>query len=401
MKKRGLFAALIMALVLACTWAQEPNSEDDFDWKVNDDFTEITITQYKGTRKDVVIPASIQDVPVVCIEGEAFVCAKISSIVIPDSVKTIRRAQYSNFGTFYKSGLESVILPEGISIWGGAFSNCEKLVSVTLGENTEIGGSAFYGCESLERINIPKGCTLYESAFAECKKLASVTLPENLKIIPKFCFNGCYALTGIGFPSTVKYIGEKAFFRCPLESVNLPEGLELLGYMAFRSDKIVSVSIPKSLKWIVSYLDYPYYEYTSIISGNNIADITIAEGCSPKVLDVAVTLGHSSGNSKGLDGRDLIEGASIGKSIKLQKLLASWKLQDGCYATEQRGRYSGQYNDYDFTSGYDNANGEAIRYKFTEEGKVLYADLLSYGFSEKEAQSFCTGFRARTADDID
>ena len=186
-----------------------------------------------------------------------------------------------------------------------------------------------------------------------------------------------------------------------MESVNLPEGLELLGYMAFRSDKIVSVSIPKSLKWIVSYLDYPYYEYTSIISGNNIADITIAEGCSPKVLDVAVTLGHSSGNSKGLDGRDLIEGTSIGKSIKLQKLLASWKLQDGCYATEQRGRYSGQYNDYDFTSGYDNANGEAIRYKFTEEGKVLYADLLSYGFSEKEAQSFCTGFRARTADDID
>ena len=56
-----------------------PNSGDDFEWKINEDFTEITITKYKGRRKDVVIPATIQDVPVVCIGKDAFYDNNITS----------------------------------------------------------------------------------------------------------------------------------------------------------------------------------------------------------------------------------------------------------------------------------------------------------------------------------
>ncbi len=373
----------------------EPNSEDDFDWEVNDDFTEITITKYKGTRKDVVIPASIQDVPVVCIGEKAFVSAKISSVIVPDSVKTIKDGYHCFDGTvgpFYQSELESVTLPKGINIWGAAFYDCTKLVSVTLGENTTIGRStfagctklvsvtlgenttigdgAFHSCKSLENIDIPKGCTLNERAFYGCKKLASVSLPEDLKMIPRSCFEDC-ALTSIEFPSTVKYIREKAFMHCPLESVNLQEGLEFLEVSVFDSDKIASVTFPKSLKWISTKQSGIREEVIKLITGDNISNITIAEGCSPKII--------SNYDKEAYDGRDIIKGAMIDKSIKLQKMLASWKLQ-GCYATKRLNRYDDN-EDYDFERSY--------RYKFTEEGKALYADLLSYGFSEEEAQAIC------------
>lgn len=64
-----------------------PNSEDDFEWEVNDELTEITIKKYKGQREDVEIPAAIQDVPVTSIGG--FRGKSITSVIIPDSVKVI------------------------------------------------------------------------------------------------------------------------------------------------------------------------------------------------------------------------------------------------------------------------------------------------------------------------
>ncbi len=300
----------------------EPNSEDDFDWKVNDDFTEITITKYKGTRKDVVIPATIQDVPVTRIGNNAFheeYDYTITSVVIPEGVKIIEG--------YYDNG------------YHGAFCGCRKLESVTLPENIVIGGNAFTDCGSLQSIEIPKGCRLETEAFRECNKLESVTLPEGLKIIPNSCFYCCESLTNINFPSTLKYIGGSAFRDCPFTSVELPEGLEYIGYNAFTSNTITSVSLPKSLKWISGY---------PIIKSDNINTITIAEGCAPKAIV------YSSDKKEGMDGRDIIKGASIDKSLKLQKQLAALKL---------------------------------TQYQRHKDGDALKKDLMSYGFTEKEANN--------------
>lgn len=280
----------------------EPNSEDDFDWKVNDDFTEITITKYKGKRKDVVIPSTIQDVPVTRIGNSAF----------------------NPTGDWGMTHIESVIIPEGIK---------------------EIGEKAFYS-QSFKSIQIPKGCTLKSGAFIKCYELESVTLPEGLKIIPRECFSGCEKLTNINFPSTLKYIGSFAFGGykgipcCSLTSVELPEGLEYIGSDAFTSydftsNTITSISLPKSLKWVVYGL--------AIIKDDNITTITIAEGCAPKIIYGA----------EGMDGRNIIKGASIAKSLKLQKQLAALKL---------------------------------TLYERKKDGDALKKDLMSYGFTEEEAQ---------------
>ncbi|MBR4825026.1 MAG: leucine-rich repeat protein [Spirochaetaceae bacterium] len=266
----------------------EPNSEDDFDWKVNDDFTEITITKYKGTRKDVVIPATIQDVPVVCIGYNAFSCTGITSVVIPEGIKEIE------YGAFSYNNIQS--------------------------------------------IEIPKGCTLKKCAFSTCSELESVTLPEGLKVIPDRCFEDCTSLANIDFPSTLKFIGFEAFKGCPFTSVDLPEGVEYIGWNVFISNTITSVSLPKSLKWV-----YYYNANSPNIKSDNISTITIAEGCAPKAI----------GGKEGMDGRDIIKGASIDKSLKLQKQLAAWKL---------------------------------TQYEYKKDKDALKKDLMSYGFTEEEAK---------------
>ena len=221
-------------------------------------------------------------------------------------------------GEFVFSGsgirITSVVIPGGVKEIGkNAFRECSDLTSVTLPENIAIGESAFKSCKSLQSIEIPKGCTLKEYAFHCCSKLESVTLPEDLKVIPEGCFMGCCSLANIKFPSTLKYIGSEAFGAdylsgpCPFTSVELPEGLEYIESEAFNCNTITSVSLPKSLKWV---------EYGLIIGSNNISTITIAKGCAPKVIN----------GKDGMDGRDIIKGASIDNSVKLQKQLSEWKL---------------------------------------------------------------------------
>ena len=113
------------------------NDESDFEFKTTNDFSGIIITKYKGKRKNVVIPATIQGIPVVSLVGywenygepgsSTADFFKITSVVIPNSVKQIGK------GFFYK---------------------CDKLTKVTLPETLEeIGEYAFSNCTSLESID--------------------------------------------------------------------------------------------------------------------------------------------------------------------------------------------------------------------------------------------------------
>lgn len=310
----------------------EPNSEDDFDWEVNDDFTEITITKYKGKRKDVVIPSTIQDVPVMKIGSGAFLENEtITSVVIPEGVKSIGRNYITDLeyyagmkGAFSRCyNLESVVLPADISIGANSFEYCYKLKTITIGENSKLCGCAFYKCDSLKSIDIPKGCTLDPQVFYTCKNLESITLPEDLMVIPKCFIIDCKKLTNVNLPTSLKYIGAEAFFGCPFVSVDLPEGLEYLGGEAFHSDTITSVSIPKSLKWISTLSTYHILDNLPAkvcIRGNNIETVVIAEGCTPKALR------RSRNDDDITDGRQFITGAAISKSIRLQKQLAALKI---------------------------------------------------------------------------
>ena len=74
-----------------------------------------------------------------------------------------------------------------------------------------------------------------------------LVIPEGVEEINQYAFAFCRKLKAqVTLPSTIKKIGEWAFYGCPITSINLPEGLESLGSLAFWDCDLREVSIPSS-----------------------------------------------------------------------------------------------------------------------------------------------------------
>ena len=149
----------------------------------------IIITSYTGTVRAVVIPATIQGLPVREIGSYAF--------------SFLGRSDKTNTGNM----ITSVIIPEGVtSIGGEAFAGCDNLTAVTIPESvTSIGWQAFQGCTKLTAVTIPASVMSIEpGAFSVCTALTTVTIPDSVERIDfperpyfggNYAFSGCSSLT--------------------------------------------------------------------------------------------------------------------------------------------------------------------------------------------------------------
>ncbi len=151
----------------------------------------ITITKYTGSESEVIIPVTINGLPVTSIGAEAFKNStnKLVSVIIGNSV--------TNIG-------------------GSAFYGCTNLTNITIGNNVAIiEGSALYGCTSLTNVTIPNSVTsigIY--AFSGCTSLASVTLGNSVTNIGMLAFVGCTSLANVTIPNSVTMIGASVFSGC-------------------------------------------------------------------------------------------------------------------------------------------------------------------------------------------
>jgi hypothetical protein len=89
------------------------------------------------------------------------------------------------------------------SISAGAFKNCKKLKTVTIGGNVKsIGANAFYKCIALKKITIPAKVTkIGKKAFYGCKKLQNITI-KTTKLTAKKV--GSQAFKGIKSTAKIK-----------------------------------------------------------------------------------------------------------------------------------------------------------------------------------------------------
>lgn len=118
---------------------------------------------------------------------------------------------------FYGCGLTSVTIPNSVKTIGCcAFAYCENLSSVTLSDGvTTIGAGAFEGCRSLSGITIPGSVTTIGSySFVGCSNLINLKIQNGVKKIDSCAFHGCTYLTNVTIPNSVKEIGEYAFGEC-------------------------------------------------------------------------------------------------------------------------------------------------------------------------------------------
>lgn len=169
-----------------------------------------------------------------------------------------------NFGcaSFYQCvNLREIEFPTTlVYICSKAFGNCVKLTSVTIPEGVELlGNSIFQNCKELESIDL-NGAVLTilgSYTFNECDKLRSIDLSSTkLEEIPTSAFYSCDSLRAITFPSTVKTIGQQAFYyNLSLESLKMPAALTSIYNNAFneckkiRSIDLSATSLTKIESW--------------------------------------------------------------------------------------------------------------------------------------------------------
>ncbi len=201
-------------------------------------------------------------------------CSSLKTLDIPASVTVINHDVFSGC-----SSLTDISIPNNVEILSyAAFSDCRSLERVRLPERmTAIGEFAFYGCESLSQINIPQGLTeihkasfanchslpafeipsgvtaIHDFGFAYCESFTEITIPEKVTMLGEGAFGGCIALETVTIESvSLTDIGDKAFSGCAsLREINLPEGLETIGYHTFyECDSLTAVTLPESLSSI-------------------------------------------------------------------------------------------------------------------------------------------------------
>ena len=222
------FFALLSALSLlivslsGCHSISEANPATDFEYGFSSKGG-ISIREYIGSDKTVVIPSKIDGQAVTIIAGGAFWGTSIESVVIPDSVKfVVARAFYGC------DQLKTVDFGDGIiEIQEEAFYKCTALESIILPKNLEtIGEGAFYGCTSATEIYIPKTLTNWSAGyqypiFGFCTALETLTIEDGLSVLEgagSFCCAS--SLKNLVIPASVKKIGDVAFHSATaLESV--------------------------------------------------------------------------------------------------------------------------------------------------------------------------------------
>ena len=177
---------------------------------------------------------------VVEIGSAAFKETGITSLILPDSVKTIGSYAFA----FCKS-LKTVILPDGLlTVKNEAFSYCNSLeyteyeglkylgseknpylalvkssdpymTSCEIHPSTKIISGAFQGRQALSAIDIPEGVRyIGGESFAFCSSLESIVLPGGVRCIDERSFSNCEKLKSITIPGSVSEIGNGAFYSC-------------------------------------------------------------------------------------------------------------------------------------------------------------------------------------------
>lgn len=131
---------------------------------------------------NVIIPEGITE-----IAAETFKNSGISSVVIPESVKSIGSAAFEGCKNLTAVENNSLIVSEAM------FKDCTSLISISFAEAVvEIGASAFEGCTALEEIALPKRCyAIGKRSFYGCTSLTEITLNSTMNAIRAEAFRNC------------------------------------------------------------------------------------------------------------------------------------------------------------------------------------------------------------------
>ena len=229
------------------------------------------------TDKDIVIPEkSDSGDRVTEIDTSAFSKADITSVVIPEGVKTIGLWSFKDC-----VNLESVTIPSTLNFVAYcAFQGCSNLSKVYIsdleawckakfpvgdygtGQPLAYGKSNLYlNGELLTDLVIPEGITtLNECVFTGCSSIESVTIPESVTSIGNSVFADCDNLVNITIPGSVTSMGDYVLSDCgSIVNVTIPSSVTSIGWCIFGSCQKLS-SVTFSSETIPAFGSCPFWD---------------------------------------------------------------------------------------------------------------------------------------------
>jgi hypothetical protein len=158
----------------------------DFDVTVNRSARTVTINKYRGTQKTLVIPETLNGLPVTAVGRDAFANSIVTDITLPLSLTSIENE------SFWGSNIQTLTIPKNVKL---------------------IGTQAFYKCPSLTRLVLPAGVSVDSFAFAECANLTEVVLPAGNATIAFGAFQNCPKLSAKSRAELNRLYGSGVFGR--------------------------------------------------------------------------------------------------------------------------------------------------------------------------------------------
>ncbi|MDR1207961.1 MAG: leucine-rich repeat domain-containing protein [Holosporales bacterium] len=240
------------------------------------------------------------------IESDAFRgCTSLTSITIPASVRFIEAGAFDSCTNLREVRFASGSNLEYLSI--DVFRNCQSLRTIEIPSKVKTICERAFSYVPIEEIYIPDSVEDIEPcAFTECRSLRQVHFVgnSNLKHLTLAAFWACSNLNELIIPASVERIDENpfvlpllhnfgaktirfshgsqlqtigalAFATRNLQSISLPEGLQVIEDHAFEGCSLKEIFIPKTVNLIEDF---------SFLNCLKLEKIHFEEGISPSLL---------------------------------------------------------------------------------------------------------------------
>lgn len=246
----------------------------------------VTITCYIGDAPEVTVPDQIEGLPVTAIGDAAFAWNHtIVKVILPDTLTSIGKKAFYNCWMLMQAvipeGTESIgddafnfcrslpdaVIPDSVTAIGReAFARCDNLRSVSIGKGLKsIGGGAFFCDEALESFVVNSENTVFSVLdgvlfangqtrlvqYPNRREGTAYLVPDSVTAIGNYAFAWNQGLQSVELPDTVEVVGNSAFHVARISEITLGRNVRAIGECAFEQcSQLKNVSFPNSLKFI-------------------------------------------------------------------------------------------------------------------------------------------------------